>query len=115
MSEEALAESAATSAAVAAEVGASKDTKADTKADGGDKPAAAEASVPAVQGSRPRIHQAERQPWRAVSACRGLSAPVISSGPSKPAKRIRCSTGRSSLYARIQRTSSRLGALGPHG
>lgn len=56
---------------------------------------------------------AERYPWRAVSACRGLAAPVISSGPSTPAKRSRSDAGLPSLWARIQRTSSRLAAEAP--
>lgn len=43
----------------------------------------------------------------------GLAAAVISSGPSKPAKRSRSDAGRPSLRARIQRTSSRLAADAP--
>jgi hypothetical protein len=39
---------------------------------------------------------------------------VISSGPSNPANRSRWDPGRPSLYARIQRTSSRLPAKAPN-
>ncbi|CNG45053.1 Uncharacterised protein [Mycobacterium tuberculosis] len=49
-----------------------------------------------------------------MSTWRGLAAWVISRGPSNPAKRTCSDAGRSSLYARIQRTSSRLAGEAPH-
>ncbi|CAO0833811.1 hypothetical protein SMICM17S_10871 [Streptomyces microflavus] len=72
-------------------------------------------SVAAVQGSSSSASSQEaRWPWSAVRACRGLAAPVISRGPSNPAKRRRSEAGRPSLYSLAQRTSSRLAADAPN-